>query len=99
MNASPEAAENGNLAIIRDGDVLRVDLTKRTVDIMISDDEIQDRGEELLANGGYKYVESQTPYQDIFRREVGPLSEGMVFRRAVEYQRVAQMYPSPRDNH
>lgn len=99
LNASPEAAENGNLAILRDGDRLRVDLTKRRVDMLISEAEIQQRGEELLANGGYKYPESQTPYQDIFRREVGPLSEGMVFRRAVEYQRVAQKYPSPRDNH
>jgi dihydroxy-acid dehydratase len=99
LNASPEAAENGNLAILRDGDMLRVDLNKRRVDILISDAEIQKRGEDLLANGGYKYVESQTPYQDLFRREVGPLSEGMVFRRAVEFQRVAQKYPSPRDNH
>ena len=99
LNASPEAAENGNLAILHDGDMLRVDLTKRRVDMLISEAEIQKRGEELLANGGYKYVESQTPYQDLFRREVGPLSEGMVFRRAVEFQRVAQKYPSPRDNH
>ncbi|KAF2480079.1 dihydroxy-acid/6-phosphogluconate dehydratase [Neohortaea acidophila] len=99
LNASPEAAENGNLAILRDGDMLRVDLTKRRVDVLISEAEIQQRGEELLANGGYKYPESHTPYQDIFRREVGPLSEGMVFRRAVDFQRVAQTHPNPRDNH
>ena len=99
LNASPEAAENGNLAILKDGDMLRVDLNKRRVDMLISEDEIQRRGEELLADGGYKYIESHTPYQDLFRREVGPLSEGMVFRRAVEFQRVAQKFPSPRDNH
>jgi dihydroxy-acid dehydratase len=99
LNASPEAAENGNLAILRDGDMLRVDLNKRRVDMLISEEEIQKRGEELLANGGYQYVESHTPYQDFFRREVGPLSEGMVFRRAVQYQRIAQKFPSPRDNH
>lgn len=79
--------------------MLRVDLNKRRVDMLISEDEIHRRGEELLANGGYRYVESQTPYQDLFRREVGPLAEGMVFRRAVEYQKIAQRYPSPRDNH
>ena len=99
LNASPEAAENGSLAILRDGDILRVDLNKRRVDMLISEAEIQKRGEGLLADGGYKYVESHTPYQDLFRREVGPLSEGMVFRRAVQFQRVAQKYPSPRDNH
>lgn len=99
LNASPEAAENGNLAILRDGDMLRIDLTKRRVDMLVSEAEIQRRGEQLLADGGYKYPESHTPYQDLFRREVGPLSEGMVFRRAVEYQRVAQKFPNPRDNH
>lgn len=99
LNASPEAAENGNLAILRDGDVLRVDLNKRRVDMLIPEDEIQKRRDQLLASEGYKFVESHTPYQDLFRREVGPLSEGMVFRRAVGYQRIAQKYPSPRDNH
>jgi len=99
LNASPEAAENGNLAILRDGDKLRVDLNKRRVDMLISEEEIQKRREQLLAGGGYQYPESHTPYQDIFRREVGPLSEGMVFKRSVQFQRVAQKFPSPRDNH
>ncbi|KAK5112175.1 hypothetical protein LTR85_011608 [Meristemomyces frigidus] len=99
LNASPEAAANGNLAILRDGDVLRVDLGKRRVNMLISDEEIENRRAETLANGGYGMIESHTPYQDLFRREVGPLSEGMVFERAVKFQRVAQTYPMPRDNH
>lgn len=99
LNASPEAAENGNLAILRDGDILRVDLTKRRVDLQVSKDEIEQRRKILLADGGYKMVPSQTPYQDLFRREVGPLAEGMVFKKAVQFQRVAQNYGPPRDNH
>ncbi|KAK5130473.1 hypothetical protein LTR08_001995 [Meristemomyces frigidus] len=99
LNASPEAAANGNLAILRDGDVLRVDLTKRRVDMQVSDAEIAERREALMAKGGYQMVESHTPYQDFFRREVGPLSEGMVFERAVKFQRVAQRFATPRDNH
>ncbi|KAK4575402.1 hypothetical protein LTR86_001256 [Recurvomyces mirabilis] len=99
LNASPEAAANGNLAILKDGDRLRVDLTKRKVNILISADEIKQRREELMARGGYKAIESHTPYQDLFRREVGPLSEGMVFLRATKFQRVAQDHPIPRDNH
>ena len=99
LNASPEAAANGNLAILRDGDVLRVDLTKRRVDMLISGDEIAQRREKLLAGGGYKMIESHTPYQELFRQEVGPLSEGMVFNKAVKYQRVAQKISMPRDNH
>lgn len=99
LNASPEAAENGNLAILQDGDRLRVDLTKRRVDMLISKEEIERRREELMARGGYAMVPSHTPFQDLFRRETGPLSEGMVFKRAVQFQRVAQSFPSPRDNH
>ncbi|KAI7251149.1 hypothetical protein KC319_g21688 [Hortaea werneckii] len=99
LNASPEAAANGNLAILRDGDRIRVDLNKRKVDMLLSAEEIESRRQKLLQDGGYKLVKSHTPYQDFFRREVGPLSEGMVFNRATEFQRVAQRHPEPRHNH
>jgi dihydroxy-acid dehydratase len=97
LNASPEAAENGNLAILKDGDVLRVDLNKRKVTLLLPANEIEERRAELMKNGGYAVKESQTPYQDLFRRETGPLSEGMVFKRATRFQRIAQNIP--RDNH
>jgi dihydroxy-acid dehydratase len=97
LNASPEAAENGNLAILKDGDVLRVDLNNRRVDMLISESEIESRRGDLMAKGGYAVVESQTPYQDLFRRETGPLSEGMVWRRATRFQRIGRLVP--RDNH
>ena len=97
LNASPEAAENGNLAILKDGDILRVDLEKRRVDMLISESEIESRRAELMAKGGYAIVESQTPYQDLFRRETGPLSEGMVWKRAVRFQKIGKLVP--RDNH
>ncbi|GAB1744389.1 hypothetical protein NU219Hw_g1667t1 [Hortaea werneckii] len=99
LNASPEAAANGNLAILRDGDRIRVDLTKRKVNMLLSAEEIESRRQKLLQDGGYKLVKSHTPYQDFFRREVGPLSEGMVFNRATDFQRVAQRHPEPRHNH
>ncbi|KAK5076182.1 hypothetical protein LTR64_006340 [Lithohypha guttulata] len=99
LNASPEAAAGGNLAILKDGDRLRIDLNKRTVMLLLDDQELQKRRESLEQNGGFKVPESQTPWQDIFRREVGPLSEGMVFPSAVKFQRLAQKYPAPRDNH
>lgn len=99
LNASPEAAENGNLAIVKDGDRIRVDLNNHTVNLLLTIEEIQIRREKLLASGGYKVPESQTPYQDLFRREVGPLSEGMVMKRSVAFQRIAQKHEAPRDNH
>ncbi|GKZ17897.1 hypothetical protein AbraIFM66951_006916 [Aspergillus brasiliensis] len=99
LNASPEAAAGGNLAILRDGDRLRVDLNQRRVDILVSADELQKRKEELEASGGYNMPESQTPWQELFRKETTQLSEGMVLREAVKYQRLAQRYPEPRHNH
>lgn len=99
LNATPEAADGGNLALLRDGDVVRVDLRRRRVDVLVAEGELRRRREALEAEGGYKVPDSQTPWQDIFRREVGGLSEGMVFKRAVRFQRIAQKHPVPRDNH
>jgi dihydroxy-acid dehydratase len=99
LNASPEAAAGGNLALLRDGDRLRVDLTKRRVDILIDHEELQRRREALEARGGFDMPESQTPWQEIFRRETDQLNEGMVLRDAVKYQRVAQQWEEPRHNH
>lgn len=99
LNASPEAAAGGNLAILQDGDRLRVDLNKRTVNILLSDQELKTRRDELEAKGGYEIPESQTPWQDIFRRETGQLNEGMVLHNATKFQRIAQRWPAPKHNH
>ncbi|EGY22420.1 hypothetical protein VD0002_g6478 [Verticillium dahliae] len=99
LNATPEAADGGNLALLQDGDRLRVDLNKRRVDMLISDDELKARRAAHEAKGGYHGPPSQTPWQDIFRREVGGLSEGMVMKESIKFQRIAQTQPIPRDNH
>jgi dihydroxy-acid dehydratase len=98
LNASPEAAAGGNLALLRDGDQLRVDLDKRRVDILIGEEELQRRREDLKVQGGISVSESQTPWQEILRRETDQLNEGMVLRDAVKYQRIAQRW-APRHNH
>ncbi|MRG54476.1 dihydroxy-acid dehydratase [Phyllobacterium sp. SYP-B3895] len=99
LNASPEAAVNGGLALVRSGDHLRIDLLKGTADILIDDEELQKRKDDLKAAGGYKYPASQTPWQEIQRGMVGQLDEGMVLKPAVNYQRIAQTKGLPRDNH
>ncbi|KAJ5102109.1 hypothetical protein NUU61_004331 [Penicillium alfredii] len=99
LNASPEAAAGGNLAILRDGDRLRVDLNQRRVDILIDAAELERRRADLQARGGYSGPENQTPWQEIFRRQTDQLNEGMVLRSAVKYQRVAQRWEEPRHNH
>ncbi|MBM4135473.1 MAG: dihydroxy-acid dehydratase [Nitrospira sp.] len=40
---SPEAMEGGPLAIIQDGDRIRIDIPKRRIDLLLSDKEIQER--------------------------------------------------------
>jgi dihydroxy-acid dehydratase len=99
LNASPEAAVNGGLALVKSGDHLRIDLRKGTANILIDDEELQKRKDDLIAAGGYKYPASQTPWQAIQRGMVGQLDEGMVLKPAVEFQRIAQTKGLPRDNH
>ncbi|ODT02965.1 MAG: dihydroxy-acid dehydratase [Mesorhizobium sp. SCN 65-20] len=99
LNASPEAAVGGGLALLRSGDRVRIDLRKGTADILIGDEEIARRRAELNGHGGYHYPAHQTPWQEIQRGMVDQLSEGMVLKPAVKYQRVAQTKGVPRDNH
>lgn len=99
LNASPEAAAGGNLAILRTGDRVRIDLNKGEADILISDEEIEQRRAELHAAGGYKYPAHQTPWQEIQRGIVDQLGSGGVLKNAVNYQRLAQTAGLPRDNH
>jgi dihydroxy-acid dehydratase len=98
LNASPEAADGGGLALLRTGDRVRIDLNKGTVDMLVSPAELAERRAGLKQNGGYEYPVSQTPWQEIQRAMVDQLAGGMVLVPAVKYQRVAQTYV-PRDNH
>jgi dihydroxy-acid dehydratase len=98
LNASPEAAANGGLALLKTGDRVRIDLNKGTANILISKDELAKRRKALEKTGGYKYAPHQTPWQEIQRGMVDQLADGMVLRPAVKYQRVAQT-SVPRNNH
>ncbi|WP_420959293.1 IlvD/Edd family dehydratase [Brucella sp. IR073] len=99
LNASPEAAAMGGLALVKSGDRIRIDLNKGTANILIPDEELNKRRSDLMAEGGYKYPPHQTPWQEIQRGMVDQLSEGMVLKPAVKYQRIAQTMGLPRDNH
>jgi dihydroxy-acid dehydratase len=99
LNASPEAAAHGGLALLQSGDRIRIDLNQRRADILLSEDELAQRRADLEARGGFPYPASQTPWQEIQRAMVDQLSEGMTLKPAVKYQKVAQTYGVPRDNH
>jgi dihydroxy-acid dehydratase len=98
LNASPEAAANGGLALLKTGDRVRIDLGKGTADILISKAELSRRRAALLKRNGFQYPASQTPWQEIQRGIVDQLADGMVLKPAIKYQRVAQK-SVPRDNH
>jgi dihydroxy-acid dehydratase len=99
LNASPEAATGGGLALLKSGDKVRISLKERTANILISDAELQKRRDALAKAGGYKFPESQTPWQEIQRGLVDELSHGMVLKPAVKYQKIATTKGIPRDNH
>src|ERR1700745_2909506 len=86
LNASPEAAAGGGLALIQTGDRVRIDLNKGTANILISDEELATRRRAWEAAGGFKYPASQTPWQEIQRAHVGQMGTGMVLENAVKYQ-------------
>jgi dihydroxy-acid dehydratase len=99
LNASPEAAAGGALALLRTGDRVRIDLKRGTADVLIDEAELAERRRALEEAGGYRYPASQTPWQEIQRAVVGQLGSGAILEGAEAYQRIAQTKGLPRDNH
>jgi dihydroxy-acid dehydratase len=98
LNASPEAAAGGGLALLRTGDRIRINLNAGTADVLLPAEELVERRRTLDADGGYPVPASQSPWQEIQRGLVDQLCDGMVLRPAVAYQRVVEQ-GVPRDNH
>jgi dihydroxy-acid dehydratase len=96
LNAAPEAAIGGGLALVQTGDRIRIDLKNRTADMLVEEVEIARRRAALAI----AYVpEAQTPWQEIHRDLVGQFDTGAVIESAVKYQRIAQTRGLPRDSH
>jgi dihydroxy-acid dehydratase len=99
LNASPEAAVGGGLALLQTGDRIRIDLKKRTADMLVPESELSARRAALEAAGGYQIPEAQTPWQELHRQITGQYPGGAVIEAAVPYQRIAQTRGLPRDSH
>jgi dihydroxy-acid dehydratase len=99
LNASPEAAAGGGLALLQTGDRVRIDLGKGRADVLLSDEVLAERRRALDAAGGYQYPASQTPWQVLQRSVVGQMSTGAILEGAEQFQRIAQTQGLPRDNH
>jgi dihydroxy-acid dehydratase len=99
LNASPEAAAGGGLALLKTGDRVRIDLRRGSADMLVPEEELARRRQALQAAGGYPYPPSQTPWQELQRNTVGQLQTGAVLEPAVKYQRLAQTFGVPRHSH
>lgn len=95
LNASPEAAAGGNLAILRTGDRIRIDLNNARVDVILPDEEIAARWADYKPPA----FENQTPWQEIYRSTVGQLDSGGCLEFAVSYQDLVHTKGIPRDSH
>jgi dihydroxy-acid dehydratase len=93
LNASPESAEGGGLAWLRTGDILKIDLNNYTADMLVDKEEIESR----KIQGVPKYPDSQTPWQEIYRKNVGQIDKGAVLEGAVKFQDAKK--DLPRNNH
>ena len=99
LNASPEAAVGGGLALLKTGDRVRIDLLKGEANILIGTEELNQRRQALKDAGGYPIPASQTPWQEMQRADIGQAETGAVLESSVKYQRLAQTKGVPRHNH
>jgi dihydroxy-acid dehydratase len=99
LNASPEAAAGGGLAILKTGDRVRIDLKRGEADILISAAEVAQRRVELAAKGGFSYPENHTPWQELYRDTVGQHATGACLELALGYRDIAHRFGTPRHSH
>ncbi len=92
LNASPEAAAGGGLALLENGDRLRVDLKTRSVNLLLNKEEMALRRTEL-SNKGYPIPEAQTWWQAEYRDKVSGLDSGAVFDDMVAFNDIAGKPP------
>ena len=89
LNASPESAAGGGLAILQTGDRVRIDLNTRKVDMLLTEEELKTRWDAYEP----PELEHQTPWQEIYRSMVGQLSTGGCLELATNYHGVAKNMP------
>ena len=95
LNASPEAAAGGGLALLRTGDRIRIDLRRKRVDVLASPEELAMRKRELRP----LELVDETPWQEIYRRLVGSLSEGACLELGLKYRDIVGRHEAPRHSH
>jgi len=50
-HVSPEAAEGGNIGLIKEGDIIEIDIPNRSINVALSDEELSARRDQMIAKG------------------------------------------------
>lgn len=95
LNVSPESAIGGDLAIVKTGDKIKIDLNKRRVDLLISPNEFKKRRK----NKKIPKLKNQTPWQELARTYVGQLEDGACFNSREAYLDIVKKKGMPRNSH
>ncbi|MCW8125887.1 IlvD/Edd family dehydratase [Microbulbifer halophilus] len=95
LNASPEAAAGGGLALLQTDDRVQVDLNNNRVDVLVSEEELQRRRADLPP----PQLVNQTPWQEIYRNHVTQLDEGGDMKMDEEHIRIVETHGTPRNSH
>jgi dihydroxy-acid dehydratase len=95
LNVSPEAVSGGGLALLKTGDRLRIDLTRRRVDLLVSNDDLAAR----RAGWSAPSLPNQTPWEEMYRSMVGQQGNGACLERATRFLNIIELRGESRDNH
>ena len=95
LNVSPESVVGGGLALLHTGDTVRVDLNTCRVDVLISDEELQQRRAAWVKPD----LLNMTPWEEIYRGMVGQHGDGACLEAATAYVDIIQTRGESRDNH
>jgi dihydroxy-acid dehydratase len=61
-HVSPEAAEGGNIALVEEGDRIRIDITERSINVLVDDAELARRRDAMLARGADAWTPKRERY-------------------------------------
>ncbi len=89
LNVSPESAVGGGLALLKTGDILRIDLNHGSMNVLLDESELKKRRKNLKS----VIIEHQTPWQEIYRDTVGQLSRGGIIELAAKYRKIKKTIP------
>ncbi len=95
LNVSPEAAVGGGLALLRTGDRVRIDLNTNRVDVLLPDGELDARRAAWTPPD----LQNKTPWEAIYRSQVGQLGQGGCLEPATTYLNIIETLGESRNNH